>query len=145
MRCFRFTSSCALLFVLAAAGCGGQKLIPVEGTVSVKGKPADFVKGGTVTFHPDVEAGNKQTYAAFPTGKIDENGKYSLSTGGKPGAPPGAYKVTISVTAPSDPKNEYSVPKLLIDKTNTELGTTTLKKEVKAGAPAGQYDFALEK
>jgi hypothetical protein len=78
-------------------------------------------------------------------GTIDENGKYTISTGGKPGAPAGAYKVTIKVSKPSDPKNEYSVPTHLTDKANAELGTTKLKKEVKADASAGHYDFELEK
>jgi len=136
---------CALLCAIAALGCGGTKLVPVEGVVSVKGKPADYAKGGTITFHPDVDAGNKQPYPQLPIGTIDENGKYSLSTGGKPGAPPGAYKVTIRVTAPSDPKDPYSKPKILTDLANAELSTTNLKKEVKADAPAGHYDFELAK
>jgi len=146
MNWFRLSLCGALsIAVCLAAGCGGPSLVPVEGKGTVKGKPADFAKGGTVTYHPDVEGGNKQAFPQLPLGTIDENGKYTISTGGKPGAPAGAYKVTVRVTAPSNPKDPYSVPVNLTDKTNAELTTTTIKKEVKAGAAAGAYDLNLDK
>jgi hypothetical protein len=78
----------------------------------------------------------------LPNGKI-EDGKYTIKTGGKPGAPPGKYKVTVSSTRPSDPKNEYSIPISLIEKSSTDATTTTIKKEVKADAPAGHYDLTV--
>jgi hypothetical protein len=131
-----------LTIVLFASGCGGSKLIPVEGKVTVGNEP---LKTGNVTYHPDVDGGNKQTYPTLPIGTIDETGKYTLSTGGKPGAPPGKYKVTIVATVPSNPKDPYSIPKHLIDKLNSDVDTTTISKEVKEGAPAGHYDVALAK
>jgi hypothetical protein len=143
MRRLRCLLPCLLLACIAfAAGCGGPKLLPVEGTVTVANQP---LKTGTVTYHPDKEGGNTQSYPVLPSGTLNENGKYTLSTGGKAGAPAGKYKVTISSTAPSDPKDPYSIPKHLIDKTNSAVETTTIKKEVKADAPSGHYDVSLAK
>jgi hypothetical protein len=131
-----------LALIVFATGCGGTKLVPVEGTVTVASQP---VKKGTVTFHPDKEGGNTQAYPTLPNATTDDNGKYSLATNGKPGAPPGKYKVTVTSTAPSDPKDPYSIPKHLIDSTNSVPETTTIKIEVKADAPAGAYDVTLKK
>jgi len=150
MRYLRTILPCALLIAtFAAVGCGGgAKLTPVEGKVTLAGKSADYLKGGVVTFHPDTDAGNKQTYAQFPMGTIDETGKYTLSTGGKPGAPVGAYKVTVRVEKQqaTDPnKPSYAPPVYLTDSANADVTTTNLKKEVKADAPAGHYDIPLTK
>jgi hypothetical protein len=129
--------------LLVVAGCGsGPKLIPVEGQVTVGGQP---LKTGTVTYHPDKEKGNTAKYSHYPLGTIDENGKYSLGTGSKLGAPAGHYKVTVHASVPSDPKDEYSEPRLLIDESNTTPETTEFTIEVKAGAPPGTYDLKLTK
>jgi hypothetical protein len=144
MRCLRSLCACALLLALTvfSAGCGGTKHVPVTGQVTVGGQP---LKSGTVTYHPDKEAGNTQPYSDLPHGTVDENGKYTLATGGKPGAPAGKYKVTVASTVPSNPKDPYSLPKHLTDKANAEVSTTSLTKEVKADAPAGHYDIPLTK
>jgi hypothetical protein len=130
-----------LFLFLVSAGCGGTNWIPVEGQVTVGGEP---LRTGTITFHPDTSKGNKQKYSALPLGSID-NGKYTLSMGGKPGAPPGWYKVTVRSSVPSNSKDPYSVPKLTIEATNASVETTTLSIEVKPGAPAGTYDLKLAK
>lgn len=74
--------------LLAAAGCGGPRLAPVSGRVTVGGKP---VPEGVVMFHP----------ADGPTavGAI-KDGAYTLTTF-KPGdgALVGDHKVTISATS----------------------------------------------
>jgi len=125
---------------LIAAGCGGPKMVPVEGTVKVGNQP---LTKGEVTFHPDVEAGNTVKLPDPPRGKIDSSGKYSLMTGGKPGAPVGKYKVTVNPTAGETPA-DYAVPKDVIDKNSTQVTTTTHKVEVKADAPAGTYDVTVQ-
>lgn len=144
MRRTRSALFCAspLVLILFATGCGGSKLLPVEGKVTVASQP---VKGGTVTYHPDKEGGNTQAYPALPTATTDDTGKYTLATGGKPGAPPGKYKVTVTSVAPADAKDPYAKPKHLIDQTNSIPETTTLKVEVKDGASAGAYDLTLTK
>jgi hypothetical protein len=72
-----------LLVVLA--GCGGQHLTKVSGTVTYKGKPA---KNATVFFSPD---GGGITGAATTDGQ----GKYTLGCNLGIGVPPGPYSVKI--------------------------------------------------
>lgn len=111
--------------------------MPAEGSVTVGNDP---LQTGIIGFHPDTDRGNTSDRPA--TGKI-ENGKYRLTYDGKDGAPVGAYKVTISATVPSNPKDEYSIPKSLIGKNFAQPKTTSLTVEVKeGGAP---YDFKVTK
>lgn len=91
-----------VLVVASVAGCGG--LPPVEGVVTLDGTP---VQGATVVFiTPD---GSGQPVS----GVSDATGRFTLSTGGKAGAPPGTYKVVVTKTEamkgiegmkPGDPK-----------------------------------------
>jgi len=69
----------------AFVGCGDNKLIEVKGVVTHEGKA---VEGATVTF---VSEDGKNTASA----STDAGGNFSLVTGGKPGAPPGTYKVLV--------------------------------------------------
>lgn len=102
--------SCLTLIAvaLALAGCGGNKLVPVAGTVSVGEKR---LERGNVTFHP-VRGG------PVATGTIGPDGAYSLRTGNEVGAAPGEYKVTVVATADlpkaSGPLAREVAPKLLI-------------------------------
>jgi hypothetical protein len=138
---YRSAFPCALLsaLVLFAAGCGGTKLVPVEGKVMMGNQP---LTKGEVSYHPDVEGGNTQKYPDLPRGKIGADGTYTLSTSGKPGAPAGKYKVTVNPSAGEAPA-DYSIPKDVIEKSSTLPTTTTLRKEVKADAPAGHYDVTV--
>lgn len=83
------------LLALAAAGCGppGIKVAPAGGTVTFNGNP---VAGATVMFTPA-----KGTPC---DGITDESGKYSVTYRGKPGAPVGPCRVTVT----KPPKSEYS-------------------------------------
>jgi hypothetical protein len=75
-------------FLVALTGCGSGAstgLVPAKGTVTYKGKP---VEGATVTFvFPDKQVS---------TGITDANGQFTLTTGGRPGAPVGKAKVAIT-------------------------------------------------
>src|SRR5262245_17306208 len=124
-----------LACLVVAVGCSEPPLIPVSGKITVNKDP---LKKGEVTFHPDVEGGNKQKYADCPRGKLNESGEYTLSTGGKPGAPAGKYKVVINPNASSGSAEgtpDYAVPKDVIEKASTSETTTFLRAEVKANAP----------
>jgi hypothetical protein len=87
------------------AGCdsSGVKLAPVTGTVTYKGAP---LKTANIKFMP--ESG------PMAVGMTDENGKFKLSTNGRPGATVGLHKVAITkmsggaveTAAPSNPKPE---------------------------------------
>jgi hypothetical protein len=78
------------LLPLAAVSCSsGEALYPVQGTVLHKTKP---LSGAEVRFHPPSAS---HDLVDWPAGKTHEDGTFTLSTGGKEGAPAGEYKVTI--------------------------------------------------
>ncbi len=117
-------------------GCGQAdgvgETVPVEGTVTLGKEP---LKTGTITFNP--KAGGKTA-----TGSI-ENGKYKMMTGTKEGVVPGQYEVAIFSSVPSNPKDEYSVPKSLINEKFNDASASNLSADVKAGG--GPYDFTVTK
>ncbi|MBN2024036.1 MAG: hypothetical protein JW809_14725 [Pirellulales bacterium] len=86
--------SCFLAVGLLVAGCDrGPKLPPmanVSGTVTLDGKP---VPTGTVQFIPDRDKGTPVGPPAV--GYIDENGRFTLTTAGKPGALVGWHKIRV--------------------------------------------------
>lgn len=71
----------------ALVGCGGSdlSLARSEGVVIYKDEP---VAGATVTFF--------QEGAPLATGVTDSSGKFVMSTGGRPGAPIGTTKVSVT-------------------------------------------------
>ena len=88
---FQFPRRCSLvasLLLLTAgiAGCDGNRLRPVVGTVIVDGKPA--MTGVEVVFIPQ---GNTRE----ATGFVAEDGTVVMRTIGKPGAMAGLYKVVL--------------------------------------------------
>lgn len=78
--------SCALLAVLAVGCDSGPKLIKAGGTLKYNGKS---ISEADIVFIPDKGG-------APVIGRSDEAGKFELTTDGKPGALPGAYKVTVT-------------------------------------------------
>jgi hypothetical protein len=126
---------CVALF---GVGCGSN--VPVSGTVTM----ADGTKvtSGGVSFVPDKAKGNN--LPTEPVGQIGSDGVYQLTTNGQPGAPPGAYKIVVSVTKPSDAKDQYSLPSSLINRKYSTAETSDLPIEVKDNAPAGTYDLKLD-
>jgi hypothetical protein len=71
-----------------AAGCGegGPKLVDAGGTVMYKGKP---LPNASLTFVHDADA---------PVGiaRTDDNGKFKVTSEGRPGLVVGSYKVAIT-------------------------------------------------
>jgi hypothetical protein len=125
------------VLAVLSSGCGKRpaRNVPVQGKVLVDGQPAKF---GSVTFVPDREKGN--TLGAEPAGSIGPDGTFVLATGGKEGAPPGHYKVAVRITAPSDPRNPYSVPRSLIADRFAEADKSGLRVEVKEN---GNYELKV--
>ncbi|MBW3599543.1 MAG: hypothetical protein KY475_20005 [Planctomycetes bacterium] len=83
---------CLIVAIAFLSGCNeesGPETHPVTGQVTIDGKPAE---GLQITFNP-VEAGKEPA-----SGNVGPDGSYTLYTGvaGKPGAPPGKYKITLS-------------------------------------------------
>ena len=73
--------------VLGICSCGSDlNLAPVEGTVTFHGKP---LANATVTFIPKGEG-------SLGVGITNEEGSFSISTGGQAGVTPGMCAVTVS-------------------------------------------------
>lgn len=119
-------------------GCGdsGPLLYPVSGTVRFDGKPLPQVG---ISFFADSAKGNNSGHIAAAA--ADAEGRFTLSTVGEAGAPPGWYKVVVSPYTPGPvevPKPPYNVKYLTVDSTDLSI-------EVKADAPVGAYDLTLDK
>lgn len=93
-----FAFACSFLF----AGCGesGPALVSVTGTVVQDGKP---LEGAAVMFLPD--GSSKDARPAEDT--TGPEGTYKLLTGGRFGAVPGKYRVTVT-KAPTVPAGAAS-------------------------------------
>ncbi|HEX5102548.1 MAG TPA: hypothetical protein VFV87_01975 [Pirellulaceae bacterium] len=130
-----------LAAVVFLAGCGGERLdlVPVSGQITFDGKP---LKTGAVSFHP------VETTGHVPTGIINSDGRYTLSTSYQPGAPPGRYKVVVHATEPVEVnpgKASPGLPKSIIPTRYNDASTTPLDREVAAGNATDVYDLRLEK
>jgi hypothetical protein len=126
--------------VAGVAGCGKghSRLVPVEGKVTVGGKP---LTTGYVIFHPDAARGN--TSQEEPRGMIDAEGNYKLMTGLEPGALPGWYQVAVTAADQIDPNNPYFT-KWLIPQRYIDYRTSKLVVEVVPNPAPGAYDLKLE-
>src|SRR5258708_7342139 len=117
------------------AGCGqsgSATMLPVEGQVKFKGK---LLTKGTVVLYPDPSKGNITKHE--PRAVIEADGRYQVVTHPQQGAPPGWYKVTVSVTEPSDPKNPYSLPRSLTPEKFGKPDESGLSLEVRSHPPPG--------
>jgi hypothetical protein len=123
-----------LLCPLLCGGCGGGSPVPVSGKVTLDGKP--LTRGTVRYFLVDAPVN-----AVVPRGSLDESGTYTLTTGGKPGAPAGKYKVCVFEDPDAGKKaganSQVSIPMIYRDQVNTPLTV-----EVVSGA-AGSYDLTL--
>jgi hypothetical protein len=127
---------------LFVTGCGpaAVKLVPVSGKITVQGAPLPY---GNITLVPDAANGNQTKLQ--PRATIGADGKYTLETDGKQGAPLGSYIVTISSVKPSTPEDGYKPPvwaasQDYMDPSKSGLGLTVIE-----GAHEGAYDFDLTK
>jgi hypothetical protein len=138
MRSISFGLFVAMLAVLGI-GCepAGPKLYPVSGKVALKdGTPVKF---GHVILHADKSKGN--TTQEVSQGTI-RNGEYTIKTGTRDGAPPGAYKVSIEAAAEVDEKNPYFT-EWFADEKYVSPDTSGLTMEVVEAGEPGRYDFKL--
>jgi len=109
--------------------------VPVSGKVTVDGEP---LTSGQVAFVPVDEGAPKELSSAT----IDAKGNYSIKTAGKDGAPPGKYKVTVSMMM--TPTGDGKAPELPFPTKYGNPRDTPLSVEVVANAPAGAYDLKIE-
>jgi hypothetical protein len=120
--------------IVGLASCSsGPRLNPVEGTVVVNKAPA---KGAVVTFH--LKDADPIT-AIRPIGLAQEDGKFTLFTGDKPGARAGEYIVTFiwpKEIAPKSTKKfvqEAPESRDQLDGAFVDPHTSRFKVEIKAG------------
>lgn len=100
---------------------------------------------GTVSFRPDAARMNQSQHQ--PTGRIEADGRYTLYTTERSGAPPGWYKVIVFASSQTDEKGQAhpGMPKSIVHVQYNDPAQTPLSIEVKAGQTAGAYDLKLEK
>ncbi|QDU25903.1 hypothetical protein ETAA8_09750 [Anatilimnocola aggregata] len=123
-----------------AAGCSepGEALLDVRGTVQLEQEP---LTTGVVSLR--AENGNETRHQ--PTGLIDSQGNYRLYTAGRPGAPPGFYRVVVFANEPAIDLSKVhpGLPKSLIPKRYNDAISSPLAFEVKPDAAAGSYNLQL--
>jgi hypothetical protein len=124
----------AVLFSLT--GCSSEfTYVPVKGKVALKnGKPVTF---GTVVFMPDKE----NTLKRIPSGKINPDGTYELTTEGKAGVPIGSY--IVCVRGPIRKVNGKEPPPIPFSMKYFDANESPIKVEVVANPAPGAYDFEL--
>ena len=134
MRKWSKRALCGLVALCATAGCGGVKYEPVEGTITLNGKP---LENAQVQFLPDPQQGTKGLRS---TGVSDTEGRFKLTCDdGQVGAVPGKHRVLVQDLKQWEgirPGREDSTKPLKPSRLPTRYTSTTetpLKAEVKAG------------
>jgi hypothetical protein len=139
-------SAFLLLAALATIGCGdgGPRLVKAGGTVTYLGKP---LPGADVVFVPN-EGG-------LPSiGRTDDQGRFSLLTSGKAGAPIGSHQVSVTAVrqkravSPSEAVSMTSEQiaanhETLIPVKYNNLITSELTATVSTDAAANEFKFDL--
>jgi hypothetical protein len=141
---------CGPLLAALAAGCGDASGVgptfPVAGKVTFNNAPLT-AKNTVILFKPDAARGNTSRFE--PSGTVDADGNYSLTTRGKNGAPPGWYKVVVTAREeaepvhPKGPQRHRPVSKSLLPVRYGQAQTTDLSVEVVEGPAPGAYDLKL--
>ena len=129
------------------AGCSspGEKLVVVEGRVTVNG---NAVGTGHVGFIPDESKGT--AHPEYSVGDLRPDGKFTLATNAKGGVRPGWYKVVVWASAEPLPENpvydangQLKPVRWLVNVKYTAKETTDLRVEVVEKPAAGAYEFDL--
>lgn len=93
---------CSALLLLGLSGCGGEKVVPVSGTISLNGKP---LPDAYVVFESTEGDASQNS-----TGKTDSNGVYELtSADGTTGCRIGEHRVLLT-TVPPDAMDDERTP-----------------------------------
>ncbi len=150
-RCLALLLS-GLLPAALASGCGDASGVgptfPVAGRVTVNNTPWT-AKNTVILCKADPARGNAGRFE--PTGSVDADGNYTLTTNGKAGAPPGWYKVLVTAREevapvhPRGPQHHRPVSKSLLPAKYGQAQTTDLSIEVVERPAAGAYDLKLSK
>ena len=115
---------------LACVGCGERRAV-VSGKATVDGKPLSS-QLITILFAPDLDNPLKK----IPSGVLDDQGNYIMSTGATRGVPLGRYRVHVHW----DSKNAKGQP-CPVHSRFLDSGLTPLTVAVVANPPPGAYDL----
>jgi hypothetical protein len=140
----------ALLGALAASGCGDAsgvgRTVPVSGKLTLDDVPWT-AKTTIVLFQPDGSRGNSSLFT--PTGTVDAEGNYTMTTQAKKGAPPGWYNVVVTAREeaapvhPKTPQQRRPVASSLLPARYGVAETSGLSIEVVESPGPGAYDLKL--
>ena len=141
-----------LLAAALASGCGDASGVgptfPVAGKVTFNNPPWT-AKSTVILCKPDAARGNASRFE--PTGSVDAEGNYTLTTRGKNGAPPGWYKVVVTAREeaaavhPKGPQRRRPVSGSLLPAKYGQAQTTDLAIEVVERPAPGAYDLKLSR
>lgn len=129
-------SLACVLGLVAAAGCGGLKKVPVSGTATLDGQP---LNAGVIHFYPDPAKGNEHRVDSL--GPV-RGGKFTLVTtavrdaDSGSGVPVGWYKVYLDTTMPG-------AENLKIHRRFTDPAKTPISVEVVESPAPGTYDVTF--
>lgn len=130
-----------VVVLLIGAGCqkGSASLVPVEGTLLLKGQPLGKI---SVTFMPDA-LGPSATNGPTSMAVTDDNGRFKLMVGTKEGAVAGTHLVVLEDTTRRPPEQGSNEPPPAgrVHWNYQQMSTTPLVVEVPAG---GSKDLKLE-
>jgi hypothetical protein len=140
----------ASLLLAAVAGCdssGIGKTYPVKGSVLCDDQPV-LDCAGTVALYPDATKGNTTPFDVWAN--LSKDGSYTVYTkgqgGSKAGAPPGWYKVTVSVFPVEgrlDPKNKRMLKQPKVNPKYWSTKSSKLEIEVVENPAPGAYDLRV--
>jgi hypothetical protein len=124
----------------AIGGCGepGPDLHEVEGVARLEGSP---LTDGSVSLRPDGTGGTFEQ----PTGSISPDGSFRVYTRGRPGAPPGRYRVVVfSNEPPSGATAAHpGMPRSVVPLRYNDPVKTPLLVEVIEAPEPGRYNLEL--
>ena len=115
---------------LTCVGCG-ERRAEVSGKATVDGKPLSS-KLITILFAPDLDNPLKK----IPSGVLDDQGNYIMSTGATGGVPLGRYRVHVHWDSKNARGQVCPVHSRFLDS-----GLTTLTIDVVANPAPGAYDL----
>jgi hypothetical protein len=149
----RLLATCTASLLLAAvAGCdssGIGKTYPVTGKIFVNGELA-LGCAGTVALYADATKGNTTPFDVWANLGEEGDGSYTVYTkgpgGSKAGAPPGWYKVTVSVFPAEgrlDPRNKRTLKQIKVNPKYWSKTTSKLEIEVVEKPAPGAYDLRV--
>ena len=116
--------------LIACVGCG-ERRADVTGKATVDGKPLNS-KLITILFAPDKDNPLKK----IPFAALDDDGRYTMSTGATGGVPLGWYRVHVHWDSKNAKGQLCPVHSRFLDS-----GLTTLAVEVVANPSPGAYDL----